>query len=147
MKEVLRLENVALEELEDISKRILPKLYYSVVLLNGAMGAGKTTLMGAICKNMGTEDHVSSPTYSIVNQYKTNEGDTIYHFDCYRLEDELEALDIGIQDYLYSGDYCFVEWPSMINNLLPEQCMEIEIVVKDDYLRDIVIREHGERSI
>lgn len=91
-----------------------------VWLLYGEMGAGKTTLVKAICTVMGSGDLVSSPTYSLVNQYEDSTGGAIYHFDFYRIGNESEAFDIGTEEYFRSGCYCFVEWPSKIPSLLPE---------------------------
>lgn len=99
----------------------------SVVLFEGEMGAGKTTFIKAICREMGVSDSVSSPTFSIVNEYESRDGKRIYHFDFYRIKDESEALDIGFYEYLDSGNLCLIEWPSKIENLLPEHCMLVEI--------------------
>ena len=98
-----------------------------VVLFNGLMGAGKTTFIKAICKNLGVEDMTSSPTFSLVNEYETSEGQRVYHFDLYRINSEIEALDMGIDDYLYSGNWCFIEWPEKIPNLLPENVSIVNI--------------------
>lgn len=84
----------------------------------GDLGAGKTTLISMICKELGSVDDVSSPTYSLVNEYKTNKGETIYHIDCYRINSIEEAIDAGIEDVMYSDAFCFIEWPSKIKTLL-----------------------------
>ena len=91
------------------------------------MGAGKTTFIKAICKNLGVEDMTSSPTFSLVNEYETRQGQRVYHFDLYRINSEIEALDMGIDDYLYSGNWCFIEWPEKIPNLLPENVSIVNI--------------------
>lgn len=147
MIELYRNESVSLEKLSAVSSEIVALLSHKIILLNGEMGAGKTTLMVHLCKLMGVEDEVSSPTFSIVNEYQLKNGASIYHFDCYRLKDEYEAIDIGFEDYIYSGNYCFIEWASKIPALIPDEFLEIEILMKDEYLREIVVREHGTREV
>ena len=92
----------------------------------GKMGAGKTTFIKSICEFMGTDDPVTSPTFSIVNEYNTSKG-IVYHFDFYRIKDQKEALDIGLEEYLYSQNYCFMEWPEKVDQLLPENFVSVEI--------------------
>jgi tRNA threonylcarbamoyladenosine biosynthesis protein TsaE len=91
------------------------------------MGAGKTTFIKAICKFLGVDENISSPTFSIVNEYRTSNNQKIFHFDFYRLKSEHEALDIGCEEYFYSGHYCFVEWPEKIIYLLPEDSVHVSI--------------------
>jgi len=98
-----------------------------VFALYGAMGAGKTTFIKAVCRVLGVVDIVQSPTFSIINEYKTVTGDPVFHFDFYRIRKTEEVFDIGYEDYLYSGSYCFIEWPEMIENLLPEGTVRIRI--------------------
>ena len=98
-----------------------------VVLFNGLMGAGKTTFIKALCKSLGVQDITSSPTFSLVNEYKTPDEQRIYHFDLYRINAEVEALDMGIEEYLYSGNWCFIEWPEKIPNLLPLNVTTVNI--------------------
>jgi len=98
-----------------------------VFALHGAMGAGKTTLVKEICKHLGSADNAVSPTFSIVNEYNTASGETIYHFDFYRIKSIDEAYNIGYEEYFYSGSYCFVEWPGIIEPLLPPDCVHVEI--------------------
>lgn len=98
-----------------------------VVLFNGLMGAGKTTFIKALCKSLGVQDITSSPTFSLVNEYETPDGQRIYHFDLYRINSEVEALDMGIEEYLYSGNWCFIEWPEKIPNLLPLKVTTVNI--------------------
>jgi tRNA threonylcarbamoyladenosine biosynthesis protein TsaE len=93
----------------------------------GSMGAGKTTFIKTICKKLGVEDNVTSPTYSLVNEYRNNKGETIYHFDFYRIKDENEALDMGFEDYLYSGNLCLIEWPEKVSGLLPQDLVKVFI--------------------
>lgn len=111
----------------------------------GPMGAGKTTLLKHLCEAMGTIDVVNSPTFAIVNVYElsgdnaSKYGEEIYHFDCYRLKDVREAQDFGAEEYLYSGLYCFIEWPEMIAPLLPENVVSIHISVLDNGDRKITL--------
>ena len=108
-----------------------------VWLFDGTMGAGKTTLIKAICEVLEVSDNVTSPTFSLVNEYQTKKGETIYHFDFYRIKSEEEASDIGVEEYFYSKDLCFVEWPSMIPSLLPDDYISIRIEIVSDKERKI----------
>lgn len=94
---------------------------------NGEMGSGKTTLIKAICERLGVTESTSSPTFSIVNEYQSENGDTIFHFDFYRLKKETEAYDMGVEEYFESGYYCFVEWPQRIPTLYPEHYFRVRI--------------------
>lgn len=106
----------------------------------GPMGAGKTTLIKALCKAWGVEDEPTSPTYSLVNEYSGKTG-TIYHFDFYRLENIEEALEIGVEDYLYQGNRCLIEWPELIEELLPSHSPSIEIQYQGDHARTITLKK------
>lgn len=106
-------------------------------LFEGEMGAGKTTLIKRICAALGVEDIVNSPTFAIVNEYENDQHDIIFHFDFYRLEDEIEALDIGYEEYVHSGYICMMEWPSKIYNLIPDDHIVIEIIAEEDDSRKI----------
>lgn len=117
-----------------------------VWIFEGEMGAGKTTLIKAVCQFLGVTDNVSSPTFSIVNEYATAEDETIYHFDFYRIKEEAEAIDIGVDEYFYSGNLCLIEWPSKISNLLPEEYLIINIQVTSNTDRTISLSHH-ERNI
>ena len=101
----------------------------------GSMGAGKTTFIKALCAQLGVEDEVSSPTFSLVNEYRTAGGDKVYHFDFYRIENEEEVYDIGYEEYLYSGHRCFIEWPEKILYLLPERYVKVAIEEAKDNQR------------
>ena len=101
----------------------------------GAMGAGKTTFIKAICHELGSTDYVTSPTFALINEYSTTEGSVIYHFDFYRIKKLEEAFDLGYEDYIYSGNYCFIEWPEMIEQLLPEGIVEVRIKEGDKGVR------------
>ena len=105
---------------------------HTIFAFDGEMGVGKTTFINAILKKMGIEDHTSSPTFSIVNEYLSSKHGSVYHFDFYRIDNEMEALDIGIEDIIYGEDYCFMEWPSRIENLLPETTVFIKISVDNN---------------
>lgn len=112
-----------------------------VIAFRGEMGAGKTTFIAALCRRLGVrEDDVSSPTFAIVNEYFSDvTGETLYHFDCYRIRDDAEALDMGIEDYFDSGRLCLIEWPDRIERFLPGDHLDVEIRVNPDDSRDIVI--------
>lgn len=102
------------------------------------MGAGKTTFISALCRRLGVSaEEISSPSFSIVNEYRTNGGDTIYHFDFYRLKDEREALDIGLYEYLDSDCMCLMEWPENIEDLLPEETLKVQIKLLSDGSREL----------
>jgi tRNA threonylcarbamoyladenosine biosynthesis protein TsaE len=110
-----------------------------VFLFYGSMGAGKTTFIRAICEELGVEESVNSPTFAIVNEYRSGEGDPIYHFDFYRINKEEEAYDFGYEDYFYSGELCFVEWPEKIENLLPEDAVTVSITELPDGTREVAV--------
>ena len=114
---------------------------YKIWTFNGEMGAGKTTLIKSICKNLGVLDEVSSPTFSLVNEYKTQNGKTVYHFDFYRIKSINEAYDMGIEEYFESGNICLIEWPNMIDEiLLNEKTFNLFISINDNK-RNIQINE------
>ena len=129
-----------LEELSDIAKEVIKEASSKKLLFFGEMGSGKTTLIKEICKQLGTEDIISSPTFSLVNEYQTSNQEVIYHFDFYRIEDEEEAYDIGIEEYFYSESWCLVEWPDNIQNLLPLKSTEIHLTQLDDSRRNIQLK-------
>ena len=101
------------------------------------MGAGKTTFTTAICHRLGVEDTVCSPTFTILNEYVTGHGEPVYHFDFYRIKDLREAVDIGVDDYFYSGNLCLIEWPENIGPLLPEETLSVHITVNPDLSRTV----------
>lgn len=108
-----------------------------VIALHGPMGAGKTTLVHALCERLGVQDPVSSPTFSLINEYGLPDGEKIYHIDLYRIRDEQEALDAGMEDALFSEAFCLVEWPEKAPGIFPEKALHVYIVVNDDQSRTI----------
>lgn len=122
-----------LSDLPKIAQSLVESLgEHKLVAFNGEMGAGKTTFIKAICEFLQVDGIVNSPTFSIINQYDTIDGDIVFHFDFYRLENEQEALGIGVYDYWESGNLCLMEWPEKVEKLLPEECVYLEI--KEDEL-------------
>ena len=133
-------ENYSLENLPYIASQVIEKASNKVLLFHGEMGSGKTTLIKEICKQLKVEDAISSPTFSLVNEYHSKTGEKIYHFDFYRIEDENEAYDIGFEDYLDSNNWCFIEWPENVENLLPLDAVEIKISIVDNQQRNIQLK-------
>ena len=105
----------------------------------GEMGAGKTTFIKALCKFLSVTETITSPTFAIVNEYSTENADPIFHFDFYRIKNIDEAYDFGYEDYFYSGHLCFIEWPELVEPLLPEGVVKVQIVVEDNEQRSILI--------
>ena len=103
----------------------------------GKMGAGKTTFIKAICEELGVEDVITSPTFAIINEY-SGKDDTIYHFDFYRIKKLEEVYDMGYEDYFYSGALCFIEWPELIEEVLPEDAVKVQIIEKEDGTRAVL---------
>jgi len=127
-----------LSEIESIAQKIITSNPEKVILFNGQMGAGKTTFIKALSKTLGVENPTSSPTFSLVNEYEAQHG-LVYHFDMYRLKNEMEALDFGIEDYLYSGHWCFIEWAEKIPNLIPEKYSVITIEILENGDRKLIL--------
>jgi tRNA threonylcarbamoyladenosine biosynthesis protein TsaE len=107
----------------------------------GQMGAGKTTLIKAICKALGVKEIVTSPTFAIVNEYELNDKSKIFHFDFYRFNSINEAISIGFEEYLYSGNYCFIEWPEIVEPLLPENTIKVNILTDNINERILIVNE------
>ncbi|PID68309.1 MAG: tRNA (adenosine(37)-N6)-threonylcarbamoyltransferase complex ATPase subunit type 1 TsaE [Flavobacteriia bacterium] len=120
---------------------VLPHLKHKIVLFDAPMGVGKTTFIKSLAKAMKVVDTVNSPTFALVNEYRTEDDDIVYHFDCYRLKNEEEALNIGIEDYFDSGSFCLIEWPEKIAGLIPDDVTTIKISVNEDGTRvlDIIV--------
>jgi tRNA threonylcarbamoyladenosine biosynthesis protein TsaE len=130
----------SLEQIDEVASQLLAANPNKVILFHGEMGVGKTTLIKALAKTLGVKDATSSPTFSLVNEYQTSENRLLYHFDVYRLKNESEAYDMGIEDYLYSGNWCFIEWAEKIPNLIPEQHSVIELKLAADGKREVLLR-------
>ena len=105
----------------------------------GKMGAGKTTFIKAVCEELGVEDVINSPTFAIVNEYVDGQGEPVYHFDFYRIKNLQEVMDLGYEDYVYSGHVCFMEWPELIENLLPDDAVKVTIEEEIDGGRVLVV--------
>lgn len=127
----------SIDEINNVAKKTLLETKNKVILFHGKMGVGKTTLIKELTRELGVTDATSSPTFSLVNEYKSSNGEIIYHFDLYRLKSESEALDIGFDEYVYSGNRCFIEWPEKIPNLLPDHYTEIYIQLEQDGKRKL----------
>lgn len=125
-----------LTSLAEVAEKILQSVQANVLLFYGKMGVGKTTLIKEMCRQLEVEDVASSPSFGIVNEYHSP-GGPIYHFDFYRINDPEEALDFGVDEYLYSGDRVFIEWPEKIQDLLPEDALKIHIEKDESGLRKI----------
>lgn len=132
-------KDYSLAQISTIASEIIQIVPNKVLLFYGAMGSGKTTLIKEIAKQLGVLEVASSPTFSLVNEYISNKGETIYHFDFYRIDNEEEAYDIGIEEYLYSDAWCFIEWPNKVENLLPLESVAIHISILSNGLRNIQI--------
>lgn len=131
----------SLNEVDSIASEIISQSSSKVLLFYGEMGVGKTTLIKSICKALESDDVISSPTFSLVNEYHTRNGAPIYHFDFYRIESEEEALDIGVEDYFYSDAWCLIEWPNNIENLLPLDATEIQLEYSGNGQRTIQLKQ------
>jgi len=117
----------------------------SVLVFEGEMGSGKTTLIKALCEVANVQDVVTSPTFSIVNHYYSDTIGDIYHFDFYRIEDETEALDIGIEEYLYSGQWSFIEWPDRISSYIPNKTDSIQLKRDENGLRTLILSANNQK--
>lgn len=124
---------VTIKDLDLVADNILKEFpAYRIFALKGEMGAGKTTFTKVLCKALGVDKDVSSPTFALVNEYDSNSYGEIFHFDFYRLKNVKEAMDIGLEDYLYSGNYCILEWPDIILDYIPKPFVEVWIKYTDD---------------
>ncbi|WP_369765137.1 tRNA (adenosine(37)-N6)-threonylcarbamoyltransferase complex ATPase subunit type 1 TsaE [Flavobacterium sp. WC2429] len=122
----------SLEDIASVAEIVVAEKPKKIILFHGEMGAGKTTFIKQLCKTLGVTEATSSPTFSLVNEYHTIDNQIVYHFDFYRLKNENEALDMGADDYFYSGNWCFIEWAEQIPNLIPEEHSVIKIEVLPD---------------
>ncbi len=130
---IFKLENIQ----ETAAKFLAAVNINSVFAFHGEMGAGKTTFIHALCEAMGVRGTISSPTFSIINQYSATEGKTIYHMDLYRLKDEAEAVNAGVEDCLYSGNTCLVEWPEKAPGIFPDDTVHVYIKMIDTNTRSL----------
>ena len=121
-----------------VSDIIIPKIKKNIVCLEGRMGAGKTTFIKSICTDLNVIGKISSPTFSLINEYKTKNEDLIYHFDFYRLENKEEALNLGIEEYFYSPNLCLIEWASKIGELIPKNHHKLNLDYIDDKHRKLI---------
>ncbi|MBO4465861.1 MAG: tRNA (adenosine(37)-N6)-threonylcarbamoyltransferase complex ATPase subunit type 1 TsaE [Bacteroidales bacterium] len=137
MNMIHEIKIASLSEIDAAAKEFLSQTAgHNLIAFYAPMGAGKTTFTTAICRELGVrEDAMSSPTFAIVNEYRTAKGNSVFHFDFYRIEKDSEALDIGLYDYLDSGCLCLMEWPENIENLLPEETLKVSISVLEDGAR------------
>ena len=132
---------VGVERLSEVSDYLLSmRDEADIIAFYGAMGAGKTTLIKNLCHRMGVTDEVNSPAFAIVNEYVTEEGDSVYHFDFYRIKKIEEAYDIGFENYFDSGNLCLIEWPELIEDLLPDDTLCVTININDDGTRSLDIQ-------
>ncbi|MAR43263.1 MAG: tRNA (adenosine(37)-N6)-threonylcarbamoyltransferase complex ATPase subunit type 1 TsaE [Flavobacteriaceae bacterium] len=129
----------SIDELDIIvSDKIIPKIKNNILCLEGRMGSGKTTFIKSICTNLNVVDKISSPTFSLINEYKTINGDLIYHFDFYRIENKEEALNLGVEEYFYSPNLCLIEWASKIETLIPENKHKLNLDYIDNKHRKLI---------
>ena len=129
----------SIEEIYKVAKKVLAANPNKVILFNGEMGVGKTTFIKALCEVLGVQEATSSPTFSLVNEYHTDNGHQIYHFDVYRLKNESEAYDMGMDEYLYSGAWNFIEWAEKIPSLIPDEYSVIDLKILPDGNRHLVM--------
>ena len=127
-----------LDHIREIAREFIDNMgNRKVFAFYGKMGAGKTTFIKAVCEELGVEDVITSPTFAIINEY-SGKDDTIYHFDFYRIKKLEEVYDMGYEDYFYSGALCFIEWPELIEEVLPEDAVKVQIIEKEDGTRAVL---------
>jgi len=127
----------SLDQIDQVAEAFLALTQdYNVIAFNGQMGVGKTTFIKALCEKIDVVDQVNSPTFAIINEYATKWGELVYHFDFYRVKNLKEAMNVGTEEYFFSGNKCFIEWPDVVEDILP-----------DGYLRVDIVEENGKRVI
>lgn len=137
-KHIIEIEN--LESYSAAAREFISKMRERrIFAFYGNMGAGKTTFIKAVCQEMGVQDAINSPTFAIVNEYEDANSDTIYHFDFYRIKSIAEVYNMGYEEYLYSNAYCFIEWPELIEELLPEETVKVTIEETPDGRRKVTM--------
>lgn len=137
---MLEIKIKSLDGIADAARQFVDAMGENKVFaMFGPMGVGKTTFVKAVCEILGVEDAITSPTFAIVNEYRTNTGDQIFHFDFYRIRKVEEVYDMGYEDYVYSGAVCFLEWPELIEELLPEDAVRVTLSEEEDGTRTITL--------
>lgn len=137
---MLEIKIKSLDGIADAARQFVDAMGENKVFaMFGPMGVGKTTFVKAVCEILGVEDTITSPTFAIVNEYRTNTGDQIFHFDFYRIRKVEEVYDMGYEDYVYSGAVCFLEWPELIEELLPEDTVRVTLSEEEDGTRTITL--------
>ena len=137
---MLEIKIESLDGIADAARQFVDAMGENKVFaMFGPMGVGKTTFVKAVCEILGVEDTITSPTFAIVNEYRTNTGDQIFHFDFYRIRKVEEVYDMGYEDYVYSGAVCFLEWPELIEELLPEDAVRVTLSEEEDGTRTITL--------
>lgn len=136
------IEISSLDKISEAAAQFVSKMGdRKVYVFYGKMGAGKTTFIKSVCETLGVTDVINSPTFAIVNEYEDGKGEPIYHFDFYRINKEEEAYDFGYEDYFYSNNVCFIEWPEMVQNLIPEDAIEVHITENEDGTRTVTVKD------
>lgn len=139
--EQITIEIKSIEEYPEAAREFVARMGTSrIFAFYGTMGAGKTTFIKNLCEEMGVQDAINSPTFAIVNEYEGRDGDCIYHFDFYRIKDIVEVYNMGYEEYFYSNAYCFMEWPQLVEELLPEETVSVYIEEKDNGHRIITVK-------
>ena len=132
----MKIEIKDIEHIEEAAREFVAQIGdHRVIAFYGKMGAGKTTFIKAVCEVLGVDDVITSPTFAIVNEYSTGEGSSIFHFDFYRIKKLEEVYDMGYEDYFYSGALCFIEWPELIEDIMPDDAVRVSITEQDDKTR------------
>jgi tRNA threonylcarbamoyladenosine biosynthesis protein TsaE len=132
--------NYSLKNLPEIATAIIASAKNKTLLFFGEMGVGKTTLIKEICKQLDVVDSISSPTFSLVNEYQTSKEVAVFHFDFYRITDEEEAFDMGIEEYLNNNDWCLIEWPQNVENLLPLEAVKLHLSILENGQRNLQLK-------
>jgi len=130
----------SLAEIDHAAQQVLAQNIKNIITFHGSMGAGKTTFIKALARRLGVSEMTSSPTFSLVNEYETEDGRTLYHFDLYRINTEEEAYDMGIDEYFYSGNLCLIEWPEKTPNLIPLDHTSITLKTLPDGRRHLIVK-------
>lgn len=142
INDIERLPEAAAQFIEMVTPGLQNKVPgKNVFAFVGQLGAGKTTFISEVCRQLGTLDDVSSPTFSIINEYDTEKWNKVFHLDCYRLENEDNGMEIGVEDYFYSGLPCFVEWPEKIEGLIPDEAIVVRFKVNEDGSRILTLEQ------